>query len=187
MLSSRRRASLRDPCRIALVGSRSIGTHYLRAMARLNDAVQRAAGGGEGVDAARDFGVFDERRGVVGFEAGVDHERAAAAPMFVFCEGVDAVDVGGGVGAREGDPEEIAEGFGDELGVVDDDDQAEAGERMCGIADCGLRIAANWRYFGPSMARMPGRTTRGFLKPSASCRSLGSSVASRSAVGRRRR
>ena len=108
----------------------------------LDDAVQRAAGGGEGVDAARDFGVFDERRGVVRFEAGVDHERAAAAPMFVLCEGVDAVDVGGGVGARERDPEEVAERFGDELGVVDDDDQAEAGD--ADVADCGLRIA-DWR------------------------------------------
>ena len=76
---------------------------------RLDDAVQGAAGSGEGVNASRHFGVYDERRGVVGFEAGVDHERAAAAPMFVLCEGVDAVDVGGGVRAREGDPEEIAE------------------------------------------------------------------------------
>ena len=45
--------------------------------------MQRAAGGGQGVDAAGDFGVFDQRRGVVRLEAGVDHQRAAAAPVFV--------------------------------------------------------------------------------------------------------
>src|SRR4051812_28109367 len=75
---------------------------------RLDDSVERAAWRGEGVDATRHFGVLDKRRGVVRFEAGVDHERAAATPMFVFCEGLDAVDVGGGVGARERDPEEVA-------------------------------------------------------------------------------
>ena len=106
----------------------------------LDDAVERAAGGGEGVDAARHFGVFDERRGVVRFEAGVDHERAAAAPVFVFGEGVDAVDVGGRVRARERDPEEVAERLGDELGVVDDDDQAEAGrvDRAANVRNCGV-------------------------------------------------
>ena len=56
------------------------------------------------------------------FEAGIDHEWAAAAPVFVFGEGIDAVDVCSWVGARKGDPEEIAERFGDESGVVDDDD-----------------------------------------------------------------
>ena len=95
----------------------------------LDYPVQRAAGGGEGVDAAGDFGVFDERRGVVRFEPGVDHQRAAAAPVFVGGERLDAVDVGGRVGARERDPEEIAERLGDELAVVDDDDPAEAGDR----------------------------------------------------------
>jgi hypothetical protein len=87
--------------------------------------MQRTAGGRKGVDAAGDFGVFDQWRGVVGFEAGVDDERAAAAPVFVGGEGVDAVDVGGGVGAGEGDPEEIAERLGDELGVVDEEEEAE--------------------------------------------------------------
>ncbi len=121
----------------------------------LDDAVEWAAGGGECIDAARDLRVFDERRGVVGFEAGVDHERAAAPPVFVFDEGVDAVDVGGGVGAGERDPEEVAERLGDELAVVDDGDKAEGGGRKAEggrelrIADCGLRIgvlrAFDWR------------------------------------------
>ncbi len=89
--------------------------------------MQRAAGGGERVDAARDFWVFDQRRGVVRLEAGVDHQRAAAAPVLVVHERLDAVDVGGRVGARERDPQEVAERLGDELAVVDDDDPAEAG------------------------------------------------------------
>ena len=89
------------------------------------DPVQRAAGGGQGVDAAGDFGVFHQRRGVVRLDAGVDHQRAAAAPVLVVGERVDAVDVGGGVGARERDPEEVVERLGDELAVVDERRSAE--------------------------------------------------------------
>ena len=49
-----------------------------------DDAVERAAGGGECIDAAGDLRVFDQRRGVVGLDAGVDHQRAAAAPVFLW-------------------------------------------------------------------------------------------------------
>ena len=94
----------------------------------LKDAMQLSAFGRESVDAAGDFGVFHEWWSVVRFEAGVDHERAAAAPVFVDGEGFDAVDVGGGVGAGERDPEKIAKGLGDELGVVHQYDPAEAGD-----------------------------------------------------------
>ena len=77
------------------------------------------------------------------FEAGVDHQRAAAAPMFVLCEGVDAVDVGGGVGSRERDPEEVAQRFRDELGVVDDDDPSEAGEEG-GLRNSDFGSISDW-------------------------------------------
>src|SRR3954463_10799002 len=60
--------------------------------------------------------------------------------MFVLCEGFDAVDVGSGIGVCESDPEEIAEGFGDELAVVDDDNQAEGGDFGFRIADCRLQM-----------------------------------------------
>ena len=96
-------------------------------------------GAASAVDAARNLRVFDQRRRVVGLEAGVDDERAAAAPMFVFSEGIDAVNVDGRIRTRERDPEEVAERLGDELGVVDDDDQAEGGEGFR-ISDFGLRI-----------------------------------------------
>ncbi len=112
----------------------------VRPTKKLNDAVKGAAGGGECVDAARGFGVFDEWRGVVWFESRIDHQRTAAAPVFVFGEGVDAVDIGGGVGARERDPEEVAEGFGDELRVVDDNDEAETGKCGVGSGAWGMRI-----------------------------------------------
>ena len=40
-----------------------------------------------------DVGVFDQRRGVVGFDSRVDDERTPAAPVFVVDECADAVDV----------------------------------------------------------------------------------------------
>jgi hypothetical protein len=68
--------------------------------------------------------------------------------MFVLCEGVDAVNVGGGVRAREGDPEEVAEGFGNELRVVDDEEDAEAGKGRGRLRnwDFGLRIGVLWAF-----------------------------------------
>src|SRR5687767_6819433 len=69
--------------------------------ATLNDAVQGSAGGGQGVDAAGHGGIFDQRRGVVRLDAGVDHQRAAAAPVLVLAKGPEAVDVAGRIAARE--------------------------------------------------------------------------------------
>ena len=40
------------------------------------------AAGGAGVDTAEGFGVFDQRRRVMRFAAGIQHQRSAAAPMF---------------------------------------------------------------------------------------------------------
>ena len=88
----------------------------------LDDVVEGATRFAEVVDAAGDVGVFDEGRGVVGFEAGVDEEGAVAAPVFVVDEAVDAVDIVGGVGAGEGGPEEIIEGAGGEVAVVGEDE-----------------------------------------------------------------
>ena len=45
----------------------------------------------------------------MGFEAGVDDKGAGTAPMLLLGEGVDAVDIGGGIGTGERDPEEIVE------------------------------------------------------------------------------
>lgn len=62
-------------------------------MTRSNDAVQRAAGRPQLIDAARDFRVFYKRGRVVGLDRGVDDERTGAAPVFLVRESADAVDV----------------------------------------------------------------------------------------------
>lgn len=69
---------------------------------------------------------------MVRFDAGVDDEWACAAPVFLVNEGASAVDVGGGVGAGEGDPEPVAEAAGGELSVVDERQQGEAVETVLG-------------------------------------------------------
>src|SRR5262245_39596847 len=49
-----------------------------------NDSGQRPARGAQGIDTPADLGVFDQRRRVMGLQAGVDHERAATAPVLLF-------------------------------------------------------------------------------------------------------
>ncbi len=71
--------------------------------------MQRAAGGRQLIDALADGRVFDQRRGVVRLDAGVDHQRAAAAPMLVRDKTADAVDVGRRIAARERRPEKIVQ------------------------------------------------------------------------------
>src|SRR6185312_9364629 len=52
-------------------------------------------------------------------------------------------------------------------------------KRERGVYDCGIGISdCGLVYFGPSIAKIPGRTTRGFLKPSDKRRSFGISVVS---------
>lgn len=80
--------------------------------------MQRAAGGGEGVYFFSGFGVFDQGRSVVRFCAGVYDQWTGASPMFEAGEAADAVDIVGGVGAGEGDPEEIIQVGGGEFAVV---------------------------------------------------------------------
>lgn len=62
----------------------------------------------------------------MGFDARVDYQGAGAAPMLVLHEGADAVDVVAGVGAGEGDPEEIVQFLGGEGRVVGEDDEWDA-------------------------------------------------------------
>ena len=156
-----------------------------------NNSMQRPAGGGECVDAARHFRVFDQRRGVVRLEPGVDHQRAAAAPVFVVRERLDAVDVGGRIGARERDPEEIAERLGDELAVVDDDDPAEAasGSSLRKVAQKRrCRRRCELRMFGSGMpsSEIVVIRTAGLRSPArlaARCAGCESRPASRRSAG----
>ena len=52
-------------------------------IAAQSSPVERPPGGGEGVDPPLDLGVVHQRRGVVGLDPGVDHERARAAPVLL--------------------------------------------------------------------------------------------------------
>ena len=89
-----------------------------------------AAGGGERVDAALDRGIALEGRGMVWFDASVDNQRACAAPVFLLDRRVDPLDVGGRVGAGEGDPDEVSQALRDEVAVVDDHDEREGADRV---------------------------------------------------------
>src|SRR3990170_6125368 len=80
-----------------------------------NDAVQRPAGGGQLVDAAGDLGVFDQGRGMTRLAAGVNHQRADAAPMLVDEGRLDPVSVRSRIAAGERGPEEVVERSGGEL------------------------------------------------------------------------
>ena len=58
-----------------------------------DDPVKRSSRSSELVDLSGDSGVFKKWWCGVGFEAGVDDEGSAAAPVFVFGEAVEAVNV----------------------------------------------------------------------------------------------
>ena len=66
----------------------------------------------------------------MGFVAGVDNERSIAAPVFVVNEAVNTIDVVRGVGAGEGDPEEIVEGACGEGAVTYDEDEGQTFEGL---------------------------------------------------------
>ena len=83
-----------------------------------DNPVQRSPGRSELVYFCGDSRVFHKGRRVVGFEAGVDDERSAAAPVFVFGEASQAVNVVRGVGASKGGPEEVIESAAGECAVV---------------------------------------------------------------------
>ncbi len=70
--------------------------------------MQRTARRGQLVDPALDRGIIDQGRSVVRLDPRVDHERARAAPVLLVDERADALDVGGRIGAGEGDPEEVS-------------------------------------------------------------------------------
>ncbi|HIA01729.1 MAG TPA: hypothetical protein EYN66_07430 [Myxococcales bacterium] len=44
---------------------------------------------------------------MVWLDAGVDDQRTVAAPVLLMDEGVDPIDVDGGIGAGERDPQEV--------------------------------------------------------------------------------
>ena len=79
---------------------------------------QRPAARGQGVDALGHLRVFDQRRRVVEFDAGVDHQRTAAAPMFLVSKRRHAIHIGCRIAAREGDPQEVRQSSAGKFTVV---------------------------------------------------------------------
>lgn len=61
-----------------------------------------------------------------GFHTRVDDEASMAAPVFVLGEGVNSVDVGCGIAARENGPEEIVQGSTHKRCVINQHDQRES-------------------------------------------------------------
>ena len=94
-------------------------------------------------------------------------------------EFADAVHVGGRIGPREGDPQEIMQRLARELAVVHDDDERKRVERVSNVdrraesLDRGLFLSAALENGGPAMASTPGRQTRGSRNPSGKCKSDG--------------
>ena len=70
---------------------------FAERKATLDNPVQRPAGCGQPVYPLAHGSVFDQRRGVMRLAAGVDHQRAAAAPVFAVDERFDAVHVAAGL------------------------------------------------------------------------------------------
>ena len=59
---------------------------------------------------------------MVRLDAGVDEERAGAAPMLLLGEFAETTDVGRGVTAGESDPKEVAQRAGRKFAVVNEDE-----------------------------------------------------------------
>ena len=105
-------------------------------------------------------------------DAGVDHQRTAAAPVFLLREGVDAVDIGGRIAAGEDDPEEVVQRARREVAVVHHDDQRKAVDGVRNGARSGRtarslrpprRAAATaWR---PGDGQHAGQTDARLAKP----------------------
>src|SRR5262249_12397008 len=88
-------------------------------------AVQRTSRRGERIHAAFDRGVVDQRWSMVRLDPGIDHQRACTAPVFLLGERADAINIRGGIRARECHPDEIPQTRRDEITVVNDDDERE--------------------------------------------------------------
>lgn len=87
--------------------------------------MQAAASFTEAVNPAAHFGVFLQRRGVVGFEPCIYYQRTLTAPMFMICEAARTVNVVGRIGASEGNPQEIVQSPGSKFAVVGEHHKGE--------------------------------------------------------------
>ena len=104
---------------------------------------QRPAAGGKGIDSPGSLGIDDKRRGVLRLQAGVDHQRPSAAPVLLLDKLTHAVEICCRVGPRERDPQKIGDGPGDEVAVIDEDEEGKAGED--GLMGSGFAELTDYR------------------------------------------
>src|SRR5262245_1145926 len=94
--------------------SRVYDIWQVRATAALSDNfMQRPAARRERINATRNIGISHERRRMMRLEPRIDHQRTTAPPVLVFDKGVNPVDVGRRIRARERNPQEVTERLGD--------------------------------------------------------------------------
>ena len=79
-----------------------------------------------GIDAAHDFGILNQGRRVMGFDSGIDDQRASTAPMLVERCRVDAVNIYGRIAPRESDPDKVVYRSCGHVGIIDKDNHSEA-------------------------------------------------------------
>src|SRR5688500_18747704 len=73
---------------------------------------------------------------MVWLEAGVDYQRAVAAPVLIAHKGLDAMDIGGRVCTGKRYPHEVAQRFDHELAVIDDYNPAKSDEGVVARKGC---------------------------------------------------
>src|ERR1051325_9495126 len=92
-----------------------------------DDPVQGAPFLPESIHPFFDHGIFFKNGSVVRFDACINNERAPAPPVLIFNKTINAINIGGGIAARESGPEKIVNVRCQELTVVTKDDEGEGG------------------------------------------------------------
>src|SRR3974377_2408469 len=105
----------------------------------LDDPMQRAARCPEGIHPLLDLGIVHHRGCMVGFAPRIDDEGSSTPPVLTVHAAPDTVTVGGRVGAGEGNPQEVVEGAGNELTIVDHHHEGKCIDGIAGSEGSGER------------------------------------------------
>ena len=162
--------------------------------ASISLSTRRAAGRRvrQGVDAALDLGVVDQRRGVVRLDPGVDHQRAGQPQCFLSMKAPMPSMSAAGLERVNVTQRKLSHAPGGEFAVVDDHDQAgsrgsdrrRSNERQ----NDGDVVRRRRGRAGPWTARTPGRTSARVVEAVGQPQAGGQlGRAARAAAGRRRR
>ena len=132
--------------------------------------MERPAGRSQDIDPFFNGRIFQKRRCMVGLDAGVDDQRPLASPVFAADGCADPVDVGGWIGAGEGDPEEIVEGpavnsLSSTMTISGNEaDGIAAGKESQKAAISGSSHSRSVVQGGPLTASTPGRADPWFTE-----------------------